>query len=361
MFGGEHKTILRRLCDRLGKAINLLSEPGLVKHYNGLEVVHTHDYLNIHVGPYIDKILDGHGWNMVGKVESRLVEPIHPSAIKELETATGLECTKAAAKLAEDAGFKHCIGIGEIIFAYVCCSPDIGYDVAELSKFSTNPAAVHYSTLKRIFRYLRQTKQYVLVYWRPTPRVDLPRIPFDDLRTLDDLDRSIPMPNAIDELCGYLDAAHANCLRTRRSVGAHVFCLEGTAIAYRAKWTAAVCLSSTECEFVTAVGAAKVAKFHRAILIEIKLLQINATMLFEDNAAAIMMANARRPTDRSRHIDIHNFSLQDWVRQGDVLPEHICGTINPADATAKALGRVLHYRHCMRMMGMCGPPFTPQG
>jgi hypothetical protein len=73
------------------------------------------------------------------------------------------------------------------------------------------------------------------------------------------------------------------------------------------------------------------------------------------------MANARRPTDRSRHIDIQNFALQDWVRQGGVLLEHIRGNINPADAMTKALGWVLHHRHCTRMMGMCGSPFTPQG
>jgi hypothetical protein len=127
MFGGEHEPILQRLCDRLGKSVNLLSEPGLVKHYNGIEVVQTCDYLHIHVGPYIDKIIDGHGWNMTGKDESHLVEPIHPITIKELETATGPGCPKAAAKLAEDAWFKYHTGISEIIFAYVCCRPDIRY------------------------------------------------------------------------------------------------------------------------------------------------------------------------------------------------------------------------------------------
>jgi hypothetical protein len=158
MFGGKAEPVLRRLCTALGKAVNLLAEPGLAKHYNGLEVVQTRDYVHIHVGPYLDKILDGHGWNMAGKGESRLIEPIHPSAVKELETAVGPECPKAAAKLAADAGFKYRTCIGEIIFAYVTFRPDIGYGVAELSKFSTNPAAVHYSTLKRVYRYLRQTK-----------------------------------------------------------------------------------------------------------------------------------------------------------------------------------------------------------
>jgi hypothetical protein len=165
MFGGEHEPILRRLCDRLGKAVNLLSEPSLVKHFNGLEVVQTPEYLHIHVGPYIDNIIDGHGLNMASKDEVHLVEPIHPSAIKELETATGPECPKAATKLADDVGFKYRTGMGEIIFAYVCCCCDIGYGLTELSKVSTNTAAVHYITLNRIFCSLHQTKQYSLVCW----------------------------------------------------------------------------------------------------------------------------------------------------------------------------------------------------
>jgi hypothetical protein len=89
--------------------------------------------------------------------------------------------------------------------------------------------------------------------------------------------------------------------------------------------------------------------------------QLKATILLEDNAAAIMMTNARRPTDRSRHIDIQNFALQDWVRQGDVILEHIRGTINPSDAITKALGYVLQHRHSTRMMSMCGSPYAPGG
>jgi hypothetical protein len=169
--------------------------------------------------------------------------------------------------------------------------------VAELSKFSTNPVAVHYSTLKRIFCYMCQTKHYCLLYWQPAPRNDLPNFPFADLCPLDELDCTMSTHSAKDELCSYLDAAHANCLRTRRYVGPQVFCLTVTAIAYRAKWIMDVCLISTECEFMMTVGAAEVAKFLDAILIELGILQLLATTLYEDNAASKIMANASRLTD----------------------------------------------------------------
>jgi hypothetical protein len=136
---------------------------------------------------------------------------------------------------------------------------------------------------------------------------------------MDPADQGLPRPDLAATLCAYVDAAHANCLRTRRSVGAFVFCLTDTDVAYRAKWLTTICCSSTEAEFLTAVTTAKMAKFLWWILIELGLPQSDATRLYEDNAAAIMMANAKRPTERSHHVDIQRFVLQQWVQNNDVL------------------------------------------
>jgi hypothetical protein len=99
-------------------------------------------------------------------------------------------------------------------------------------------------------------------------------------------------------------------------------------------------------------------RFLRWILIELGLPKSDATRLYEDNAAAIMMANAKRPTERSRHVDIQHFALQQWVQNNDVLLQHVRGMINPSDALTNALGWILHHRHCSRAMGMMGSPYT---
>ena len=39
------------------------------------------------------------------------------------------------------------------------------------------------------------------------------------------------------------------------------------------------------------------------------LYQENATVIYEDNAAAIEMANTQKPTKRTRHVDIKYFAL----------------------------------------------------
>ena len=80
-----------------------------------------------------------------------------------------------------------------------------------------------------------------------------------------------------------------------------------------------------------------------------------ATKLCEDNASTIKIANARQPTERSRHIDIQFFAIQDWKDAGDIVMEHIPGIINPSDDLAKPLGWVLHSRHARRLMGHYHP------
>jgi hypothetical protein len=186
--------------------------------------------------------------------------------------------------------------------------------------------------------------------------VDLPHIPLT-CRPLVPGDLDVPYPAAIDQLVGYLDAAHGRCVRTRRSMGVEVFCLAGAAIMYRAKWIVVICTSSTDAEFVVCVRGGKNARYLRSILNELGVIQTGPTLLNVDSIAAIMMATAGKPTERSRHIDIQFFALLTWVKAGDILLSHIKVTDNPSDALTKALGWVIHHRHCYRMMELAGSPY----
>ena len=67
------------------------------------------------------------------------------------------------------------------------------------------------------------------------------------------------------------------------------------------------------------------------------------------------MINAKVPTERSRHIDIQHFAIQDWKEAGDLLMAYIPGVINPSDELTKPLGWILHERHARRLMGHYNP------
>ena len=97
--------------------------------------------------------------------------------------------------------------------------------------------------------------------------------------------------------------------------------------------------------------AAKHAKYLRAILRELGFPMKAPTPIYEDNMSAINMINARVPTERSHHIDIQHFAIQDWKEAGDIVMRHIPGIINASDDLTKPLGRVLHERHAQCSLG----------
>eukprot|EP00957_Ditylum_brightwellii_P042815 3241403-Ditylum_brightwellii.AAC.1 len=130
--------------------------------------------------------------------------------------------------------------------------------------------------------------------------------------------------------------------------------MTGTAIAYSTKWYQTVSNSSTEADFIQATSAAKMAKCIRAIRKEPKIKQHGPTITYEDNSAAIMMANPSKPNGRTRHINISYFAIQEWAEKGNIKLAHIYGVANPFDTLTKALGRTLHQCHVTRMMGHTG-------
>ena len=83
-----------------------------------------------------------------------------------------------------------------------------------------------------------------------------------------------------------------------------------------------------------------------------------ATIAYEDNDAATAMANARRPTSRTRHIDIKWHVLCQWVEQDLIKLERIPTALNIADIFTKQLGPLLFKRHCDYLMGRVPPQYS---
>ena len=208
--------------------------------------------------------------------------------------------------------------------------------------------------LKKLAKYLRSTKHWGLHYHRQTLHDTLPPCPIATLSA----DAGLPAFPALDpgtRLTCFLDAAHANDLRQRRSTTGYAFLMSGASISYKCKTQTTTATSSTEAEFYAAVSAAKHACYLRAILTDLGFPQDAPTPLYCDNQSAINMINAKIPTERSHHILIQFFAIQDWKDLGDIILRFIPGIINPSDDLTKPLGWVLHARHSRRLMGHLQP------
>jgi hypothetical protein len=357
---GAVKDLVRIICSEDG--IDLRDE-GILTTFNGVDVQQRDRYIKITCESYIDKLLAHYGWSSSGSRDTgeRPIEPLAASTTQQLfdNYATApRDGTAEYCDLETAAGFSYRSVLGALIYAYVVARPDIGYAVTTLARFSDHPAKIHYDALRRVARYLRMTKNWGLFYWRHTL---MPSLPLGDFQTLVPAPTlpEFPQPQSSTELAGYVDVAHATDLVTRRSITGLVFMFGGGPLAYKSKIQSTVSTSSTEAEFLAAVHAAKIAKYLRSVLLELGYQQLGPTTLFEDNAAAILMVNANRPTPRARHIDIQHFALQEWKAAKEIVLSHIPGVVNSADSLTKSLGPTLHHRHVRRMMGHYGAPWTP--
>ncbi|XP_077223435.1 uncharacterized protein LOC143857048 [Tasmannia lanceolata] len=58
----------------------------------------------------------------------------------------------------------YALAVGSLMYAIVCTRPDICHSVSVVSKYQSDLSLEHWTTVKHIFKYLRRTKHYCLVY-----------------------------------------------------------------------------------------------------------------------------------------------------------------------------------------------------
>ena len=131
---------------------------GLVNDFNGIDIHQCKEYIEISAESYIDRLLKTHGWDTPSaksKDPKRPPVPIPSTGIDSMYKEMGpLDHTVKHAVLEKANNFKYRTLLGELMYAYVTCCPDIGYAVTTLSKFASKPSQVHYTFLKGVAKYL---------------------------------------------------------------------------------------------------------------------------------------------------------------------------------------------------------------
>jgi hypothetical protein len=134
------------------------------------------------------------------------------------------EGTHKAADLSSKHGFSYHGLLGELVYSYITCHPNIGYTITTLSKFSMCPHDTHYTLLKKGAKYLHQTKSWGISYQKPSPNSSLPANPQECLPVLADLPPFLSMDNP-GVLHGFVNASHTNDLHDHHSTTGYTFVL----------------------------------------------------------------------------------------------------------------------------------------
>lgn len=187
----------------------------------------------------------------------------------------------------------------------VKCCRDTSTHTILLSQYLDNPGEHHYHALWAVAHNLVATVTVGIHHWWQAPVLSLkePSTHADnhDLTKRRGTNSTYPI--------GFVDSDWATNIKKRASLTGAIVMLAGGAIGYKSKFQTVIAHSSTEAEFLAACDTTKMILFFHSKLDELGLSQENATILFEDNTGALMMANAQQPTKHTRHIDIKNFAL----------------------------------------------------
>ena len=218
--------------------------------------------------------------------------------------------------LEKKLGFTYRQAIGELIYALVTCRPDIYFACIKLSQYSSAPSLAHFEALiKHLYKYLAATIDDGITYWRQAPNMSLPLHPDTVPQHDPNYDHNADERKQLDpnRLTGTVNSDYAGDNYNHKSVSGICIKLAGGTILYKTQYQSTIALSTTEAEFTAACKAGKYILYLRSIMQEIGMEQTDATILYEDNQGALLMANAQRPTSRTCHMDVKHFVIQQWV------------------------------------------------
>jgi hypothetical protein len=187
--------------------------------------------------------------------------------------------------------------------------------------------------------------------------MDLPAAPLPSLHPDNYLMSEKPSNSTLH---GYVDSDWGTDSSHRKSTTGIVIMYAGGAVGFKCKYQDVIAHSSTEAEFTAACDVGKLILFFRSILDDLGMEQQNATVLYEDNNGALMMANAQQPTRCTRHMDIKKFSLIDWVEQDLIILHSMCTAENAADGLTKPLAKQLFHHHSDTILGKRVPSYVLQ-
>ena len=112
--------------------------------------------LRISQPAYVTKMLTKYGMTQCHTAKT-------PAAPDRL-TAPTTSPTKEESDFMVRVPFRN--AVGALMYLMVATRPDIAFAVIQVAKFVNDPRKIHWTAVKRIFRYLRGTSEYGITYTR---------------------------------------------------------------------------------------------------------------------------------------------------------------------------------------------------
>ena len=290
---------IRALYEGLKESITI-NDLGRANTFLGIEITRDRPNRAISLGQtaYTKRILDKFNYKI-----DNIVKPMIPidSKIAPSIEKSDLEFTR-----------NYQQQVGSIMYLMTKTRPDLAYSVGLCARFMANPTPEHEKALKKIWKYLSHTWNFLLNY-RSTPQ----------------------------GVITYCDADHAGDLAARRSTTAYLCLYRGGAISWNSRLQKTIALSSTESEYMALKEAIKEQIFIRSLISEINDLTgpISVTDIYSDSRPAIDYAKDPLFHHRMKHVDIQLCFIREKIQEGISKVTYINTKEQPADALTKPISQ----------------------
>ncbi|GJT15475.1 hypothetical protein Tco_0874181 [Tanacetum coccineum] len=156
--------------------------------------------------------------------------------------------------------------VRSIMYVVRCARPNVAFAHNITSRFQQNPGELHWTTVKNILKYLRNTKDMFLVYGGDMKR---------ELR-----------------VSCYTDAGYLTDADDLKSQTGYVFVLNGGVVDWKSTKQGIFATSSTDAEYIAAFDASKVAVWIRKFISRLNVVPIieETINMCCDNIGAIAIA-----------------------------------------------------------------------
>ena len=265
---------------------------------------------------YLDKILKR--FNMLDSKKGYLPMQ-HGTVLSKKQEPSNV------AELEKMSRVPYASAVGSIMYAMTCTRPDVSFALSMVSRFQGNPGESHWTAVKNILKYLRRTKDLLLVYGGK-----------DELR-----------------VTGYTDASFQTDRDNSRSQSGWVFVMNGGAVTWKSSKQDTVADSTCESEYIAASESAKEAMWIKKFIGDLGVIpNIKEPLeILCDNEGAVALTKEPKDHGRSKHILRKYHYIQDRVEDGEVIVNRVSSQENPADPFTKPMTRAKHDEHA-RAIGL---------
>jgi hypothetical protein len=204
--------------------------------------------------------------------------------------------------------------------------PDIANAVRELSKSVDGATCASLKEMRRIIKFVLDTKEWGL--------------------------KIEPKPEGQDwYIVVFCDSDYAGDKEKRISVTGFIVYLLGVPISWKSKAQRSVTLSSSEAEFVALSKAAKEIKFVVQVMLSMGIPVRIPIIVQVNNVGAIFMAQNVTTSTWTKHVDVRYHFVREFVEEGFIKIIFVGTKDNNADIYTKNTSGEIHDEHTKKLMG----------